>query len=96
MSYAGRILSLIGPTMRDWLTKNGQTKDNPVWRFGQGRNTPQWKKKKQDPVPHWGKEANDDDDDTRLILFSYCIMFICETRRIQLEIVSHNFNTVEL
>ena len=30
MSYAGRILSLIGPTMRDWLTKNGQTKDNPV------------------------------------------------------------------
>ena len=45
MSYAGRILSLIGPTMRDWLTKNGQTKDNPVWRFGQGRNTPQWKKK---------------------------------------------------
>ena len=95
MSYAGRILSLIGPTMRDWLTKNGQTKDNPVWRFGRGE-TPLNGKKKQDPVPHWGKEANDDDDDTRLILFSYCIMFICETRRIQHEIVSHNFNTVEL
>ena len=58
--------------------------------------TPLNGKKKQDPVSHWGKEANDDDDDTRLILFSYCIMFICETRRIQLEIVSHNFNTVEL
>ena len=43
-------------------------------------------------------EASDDDDDDDDARFSFHIefMFICETRRIQLEIIRHNFNTIEL